>query len=62
MLQLYPGNLIAMKPSHYGKFKDLRKEINHLDSCIPYRGVLQFGVGDDVLWLNVVINFNKYRK
>ncbi|KAF2606329.1 hypothetical protein F2Q68_00043592 [Brassica cretica] len=34
MLQLYPGNLSVMQPSHYGAFKDLRKEINHLDSAI----------------------------
>ncbi|WZZ79386.1 hypothetical protein YC2023_099958 [Brassica napus] len=34
MLQLYPGNLSAMKPSHYGAFKDLRKEINYLDYAI----------------------------
>ncbi|KAG5397138.1 hypothetical protein IGI04_018952, partial [Brassica rapa subsp. trilocularis] len=32
MLQLYLGNLSAIKPSHYGAFKDLRKEINYLDS------------------------------
>ncbi|WZY93241.1 hypothetical protein YC2023_065570 [Brassica napus] len=34
MLQLYLGNLSAIKPSHYGAFKDLRKEINYLDSAI----------------------------
>ncbi|WZZ32721.1 hypothetical protein YC2023_016122 [Brassica napus] len=34
MQQLYLGNLSAMKPSHYGEFKDLRKEINYLDSAI----------------------------
>ncbi|KAF2569394.1 hypothetical protein F2Q68_00027065 [Brassica cretica] len=31
---LYSENLNAMKPSHYGAFKDIRKEINHLDSSI----------------------------
>ncbi|KAG5410934.1 hypothetical protein IGI04_007253 [Brassica rapa subsp. trilocularis] len=34
MLQLYLGNLSAIKPSHDGAFKDLRKEINYLDSAI----------------------------
>ncbi|KAG5384751.1 hypothetical protein IGI04_036221 [Brassica rapa subsp. trilocularis] len=34
MLQLYLGNLSAIKLSHYGAFKDLRKEINYLDSAI----------------------------
>ncbi|WZZ88672.1 hypothetical protein YC2023_117251 [Brassica napus] len=34
MLQLYFRNLNAMKPSHYGTFKDLRKEINYLDFAI----------------------------
>ncbi|CAG7895535.1 unnamed protein product [Brassica rapa] len=36
MLQFYPGNLSAMNPSHCGTFKDLRKEINYLDSAIRF--------------------------
>uniref|UniRef100_A0A0D3DMD8 Uncharacterized protein n=1 Tax=Brassica oleracea var. oleracea TaxID=109376 RepID=A0A0D3DMD8_BRAOL len=56
MLQLYARNLSIMKPSHYRAFKDLRKEINHLDSAIIL--LLYFGI---VILIYVLIILYKYQ-